>query len=333
MHMKENDIRPNYLFDEYLKYCKEDIKKYFKKNIIKVNCPICNSKKIHEKFTKNNFTYNWCLQCQTLYVSPLPSEDNFKKYYTEAKSVRFWATDFYKHTEKKRKEKIFKPRIKLIKKIFINEINHNIDTLIDIGAGYGSFCEIAMQDCFFKNIIAIEPSPYFIKILKEKNIFVIEKFMEEVIIDDFKNMNKEGIKLFCAFEIWEHLYSPQHFLQSIKNVMNKGDYLLITTLNILGFDLLMLWDKSKSIQPPHHINIPNLKSLIFILESYGFKIEKAFTSGKLDVDIVKNMKISFNNHLCNYIINDSDDIFREKLQNFITKNNISSHMMIIAKLK
>ncbi len=327
--MKENDIRPDYIFDKHLEYCKEDIKRYFKKNNIKVNCPICNSNKIHEKFTKHNFTYNWCSQCQTLYVSPLPSEDNFIKYYTEGKSIKFWATEFYKYTEEKRIEKIFQPRLELIKKMFTNEIKDNIDTLIDIGAGYGSFCEIAMQDKFFKNIIAIEPSPYFIKILKEKNIFVINKFMEQVTPNDFKNIH--GTKLFCSFELWEHLYSPQRFLDSIKNIMEKNDYLLITTLNILGFDLLMLWDKSKSIHPPHHINISNLKSLKFILENNGFKIEKAFTPGKLDVDIVKNMKISFNNRLCNYIINGSDDTFRENLQNFITQNNISSHMMVVAK--
>ena len=141
-----------------------------------------------------------------------------------------------------------------------------------------------------------------------------------------------GTRLFCTFELWEHVYNPRRFLQLIKNVMNKGDYLLITTLNVLGFDILMLWEKSKSINPPHHINFFNLGSLKLILKNNGFDIKKAFTPGKLDVDIVKNMKISFDNHLCNYMINYSDENFRQNLQKFVSENNLSSHMMVIAKL-
>ena len=331
--MKESEIRPSEIFDEYLSYCKEDIKKIFqnRNNYVNVNCPACDSNKIIESFVKDSFKYNFCKTCKTLYVNPLPPQENFRKYYTEGKSVKFWATDFYKHTEKSRKEKIFKPRVKLIKKIFREEIKDNVDVLIDIGAGYGSFCEVAKNSGFFKEVIAIEPSPPFIEKLKEKKFIVINKFMEDVQKSDFKDFCNYT-KLFCTFELWEHIYNPGNFLQSIKNVMNKGDYLIITTLNILGFDLLMLWEKSKSISPPHHISLFNLDSIQQILRNKGFEIKKAFTPGELDIDIVRNMNIRFDNRLCNYIANESDETFRKRLQEFITQNNMSSHMMIIAKL-
>lgn len=333
---KEEEIRPKAIFDQYLRLCRQDIETYFRDshNFVKVNCPACGSNTIQESFTKNGFTYNWCAECRTLYVSPLPPEENFRKYYEEAKSVEFWATDFYKHTEKARKEKIFQPRVELIEHIFRDEFKEDIEILVDIGAGFGSFCELAKKSCFFQDVIAIEPSPPLIASLKNKNIFVIEKFMEEVTRGDFEKIcpddNKK--KLFCAFELWEHLYNPSIFLQSIKKVMHNGDYLLITTLNILGFDLLILWERSKSISPPHHINLFNLESLKQLLKNNGLKIKKALTPGKLDVDILKNMNISSKDRLLNYVINESSEEFRHHLQEFISKNDLSSHMMVIAHL-
>ncbi len=333
--MKENEIRPREIFDEYLRYCKEDVEEYFHdiNTYITVDCPACGRDEIREKFVKNKFTYNWCAECKTLYVNPLPPEEKFRKYYTKGSSIKFWATNFYKDTEKARKEKIFQPRVELIERIFKDEIKDDIDILVDIGAGYGSFCELAKESDFFQDVIAIEPSPYLIESLKSKRIIVIEKFMEQVTKEDMQRFAVNNPKkLFCTFELWEHLYNPKQFLQAIKNVMNKSDYLLITTLNILGFDLLNLWEKSKSISPPHHINLFNLKSLKLILKNSGFEIKKAFTPGKLDVDIVRNMNISFNNRLCNYIINESNEEFRKNLQKFISENNMSSHMMVIAQL-
>lgn len=332
--MKEEEIRPKKIFDKYLRYCKEDIEKYFpeKDNFIAINCPACGSNKIRERFKKNRFTYNWCANCKTLYINPRPPDKNFRKYYTEGKSVKFWATDFYRHTEKARKEKIFQPRVELIKYIFKNEFKEDIDILVDIGAGYGSFCELAKKSGFFQDVIAIEPAPPLVKSLKRKNIYVIEKFMEQVTKSDFKKFAPDKKKLFCSFELWEHLYNPKNFLLAIKGVMNKGDYLLITTLNVLGMDLLMLWDKSKSISPPHHINLFNLESLKKILKAHGFKIKKAFTPGKLDVDIIRNMNIPFENRFLMYIINETEEKFRKRLQEFIAGNNLSSHMMVIAKL-
>lgn len=332
--MKENEIRPKKLFEEFLSYLDEDVENFFsinKDDYKKVDCPACNSKKIVEKFIKNGFTYNLCAECKTLYVSPLPPLENFNSFYTKGKSVKFWATDFYKLTENTRIEKIHKPKLKIMENIFKDELQENIDLLVDIGSGYGTFSELVKNSNYFKEVIAIEPSPVFSEYLKKKKIPVINKFMENVTKDDFKK-NQYKKKLFCAFELWEHLYKPDKFLKTIKKVMNKGDYLLITTLNIMGFDLLMLWEKSKSISPPQHINFFNLYSLKLLLEKNEFKIIKAFTPGKLDVDIVRNMNISFDDHLCEYLINYSDEKLRRNLQDFIEKNNLSSHMWVIAKL-
>ena len=63
----------------------------------------------------------------------------------------------------------------------------------------------------------------------------------------------------------------------------------MTTLNGLGFDIQQLWEQSKSISPPHHLNFYNTKSISLLLESSGFEIVEIATPGKLDWDIVEGM--------------------------------------------
>ena len=100
--MKEEEIRPQKLFNQYLEFCEVDVRKYFSdfNNYKDVSCPSCGSDKAKEKFEKNKFTYKWCLLCKTLYVSPLPPEDNFKKYYN---NLLMNYTYIYKHIKKSEK--------------------------------------------------------------------------------------------------------------------------------------------------------------------------------------------------------------------------------------
>ena len=96
--MKEADIRPKALFDSYLRLASVDAETYFQNvDKIKISCPACG----HEgdpSFTKSGFQYEYCSYCLTLYVSPRPQQKSFLRYYEEAPSVKFWATNFYKET-------------------------------------------------------------------------------------------------------------------------------------------------------------------------------------------------------------------------------------------
>ena len=106
--MKELDIRPKKIFDEFLLLAKKDIKSFFLDvKRTEINCPSCNSIGVHS-FKKDEFDYCECKQCQTLYVNPRPVEKAFADYYTNSPSSKFWATTFYKETEDVRREKIWK---------------------------------------------------------------------------------------------------------------------------------------------------------------------------------------------------------------------------------
>jgi len=139
--MKEEEIRPNKIFDEYLKLAKKDIGQYFsdKSDFGHINCPACNGDDTSFEFEKDDFNYIQCNNCKTLYVNPRPSGEVIRNFYTHSKSTKYWAEHFYKETEEQRREKIFKPRALMIRD-FIGK-RRKINTFAEIGAGYGTFLD------------------------------------------------------------------------------------------------------------------------------------------------------------------------------------------------
>ena len=112
--MKEKDIRPQKIFDEFLRLSKKDIDEFFSDTLRENSpCPACaNFGKF--AFTKNGFEFQTCSKCNTLFVNPRPSAENFAKYYQESSSSKYWATTFYKETAEARKEKLWKPKAKMV---------------------------------------------------------------------------------------------------------------------------------------------------------------------------------------------------------------------------
>ena len=115
--MKEEDIRPQNIFNTFLKLIEEDIKIYFvdKKIYIKINCPACKSRDYEFIFIKNNFNFVKCNICQTLFCNPRPSFKQIKRFYKTSESIRYFATEFYPRTEENRRKLIFIPRVEYIK--------------------------------------------------------------------------------------------------------------------------------------------------------------------------------------------------------------------------
>ena len=59
--MKEEDIRPKKIFDEYLKLAEKDVETYFMNVPFHyVSCPACNEKKGLFQFRKFGFDYEEC---------------------------------------------------------------------------------------------------------------------------------------------------------------------------------------------------------------------------------------------------------------------------------
>ena len=320
--MQEEEIRPQKIFNEYLRLCEIDSLDYFSDvPHVDISCPACENVGKYS-FQKSSFVYKLCNKCDTLFISPRPIESAFSRYYIEAPSVKYWATTFYKETVQARRKKIWRPKAKMVLEL-MNRFNVTSNHIVDIGAGYGVFCE-EIKRISNLSVTAIEPGPELAKICRKKGLYVIENFLQNVLIEELK----DEPKVFVSFELFEHLHDPKYFLRSLYNLMQVGDIFIFTTLSGTGVDIKALWENSKSIAPPHHLNFFNPFSIQILLKKLGYEILEVSTPGKLDIDILMNNKQLIKDQFWRVFIKYSTEEVRENWQSLISESGWSSHMMV-----
>lgn len=322
--MKEHDIRPKHIFDEYLRLTTEDTRSYFQDSVRHdVGCPACGANGVHA-FTKMGFSYAECPDCSTLYVSPRPERSAFERYYTDSPSTHYWATTFYKETEAARREKIWKPKAELISE----KLSHfsAFDEIVDVGGGYGTFAEEINRISGCK-VTIIEPSRHLAEICRNKGFVVIEKFLEDVSPCDLGHKTR----CFVSFELFEHLYDPAAFLRCLNRLMRVGDAFIFSTLNGMGADIRVLWEHSQAVSPPHHLNFFNSHSVRKLLATCGFGVIEVTTPGRLDVNIIENSLQHVTDRFWQTFITHSSENAKQQLQEFLAAHLLSSHMMVICK--
>ena len=326
--MKEQDIRPLNLLEEYLKLSKHDAKVYKSKtNLKKAFCEACDNHKINSAFKKNGFMYKTCSSCQSLLLSPRPNPEKLNTFYRSSKSAAYWANTFFPSVAEIRRKKIFRPRIIKIKKI-CDQHNLNVKKITEIGSGSGIFLEEWVKKFPETRCTAIEPSRDMAEQCRKKGIHVFEGFVEQT-----KKCHIASADLVVCFEVFEHVYSPFKFLKAAANLVRPGGLMVLSTLSIDGFDLQTLWNQSTQINPPHHLNFYSLAALKKIFLKSGFSDIKITTPGRLDIDIVCNALLQ--KRIKSGSIRFFSKIAEEtkvkiKFQKFLVANKLSSHAWVVA---
>ena len=329
--MKELEIRPKEVFDEYLRISAQDIKVFFSNHnkFVEVSCPGCNGQNTELSFKKCGFSYRICKNCLTLFVSPRPTQKMINDFYKQSASSKFWAERFFPETAEARRAKIFQPRAKMISDFIAKSKLPKPLTLVDVGSGFGIFLEEIKKINIFDELIGIEPNMDLVVCCKDKGFKVIEKPVELV------KSQEINVSVACSFEVFEHLFDPEEFLESMSKLLKPGGLIYFTTLTISGLDLQVLWQDSKSISPPHHINFLSIEGLRNVIKRCGLEEIEISTPGQLDVDIIRNTMKEIPDikvpRFIDYIINNRDQKTSESLQKFLQDNLLSSHARVIAQ--
>ena len=324
--MLESSIRPQDLFDEYLRLAAVDAHSYFADAARhSIHCPACNQGG-QLAFIKSSFTYELCSNCDTLFVSPRPIASSFQRYYTDAPSVDFWATTFYHKTATQRRKLVWEPKAQSIHAI-IQKFQQSAEVLVDIGAGYGIFCD-AFSDLSNLECILVEPSPRLAKICRSRGQVVVQSFLE--------GLTRERISpkhsIFVSFELFEHLHDPAKFLSTLFDLLKPGELFVFSTLSSTGLDIQCLWENSKAVAPPHHLNFFNPRSIELLLNRHGFQCLDVSTPGKLDINILQSNPGLIHDRFWRTTIaniESSDDA--DALQTMIASAGLSSHMLVVCQ--
>lgn len=326
--MKESDIRPEALLHRYLELSERDAQLCFTGTPrLDIPCVACGGGRLSCEFQKNGFTYSSCQDCGTLFQSPRPPIAAFEAFYRDSVSSRYWAEEFFPAVAEARREKIFRPRVERLAKLCRSK-NIPVEKLIDVGAGYGIFLDEWRKANPATHVLAVEPSESLAGECRAKGFEVVEEIAENV------SGYNDYADLVVCFEVLEHVYEPLAFVKTLSNLVKPGGYVFVSTLCVDGFDIQMLWEKSNSIFPPHHINFMSVAGFEQLFARAGLIEVDVSTPGQLDVDIVRNAvkrvpeAMSGQRFLRNVIAN--PDI-AASFQDFLAANRLSSHAWVIGK--
>lgn len=325
--MKEDEIRNRQAFARYLELVREDVERSFadRSRFALVACPGCGGDRFDEAFVKIGFRYVLCRDCGTLYVNPRPPAGLLAEFYTDAPSSKFWVEGFFLPVAEARRERIFKPRANDVAGRFSSL---SAGTVADIGAGFGLFLEELRKHWPTAKLTAVEPSSEMAAICRSKGFETKQTTIERWAGDD------GGYDLVTVFELLEHLHDPFVMLVHVHRLLRRGGRLLVTTLNGEGFDILILWDRSKSVFPPHHLNFLNPRALSRLCERAGFVVEEVTTPGRLDWDIVEGSILQEGADVGRWwscLARTGQEDAKRDLQHWITTHGWSSHMQLVAR--
>jgi len=332
MALKESEIRPQELFNRYLELVRRDVAHYFNdtRAFVRVDCPACGSARQSPGLEKDGFAYVLCDECGTLYASPRPTAEQLDAFYRDAESVKFWSTHFYKETAGARREKMFRPRAQLVDEWLSRRGRERAPVFVDIGSGYGIFLEEIRRLGKFQSVTGIEPNPEMAKLCRQLGFPIVQKPVERVeeaeVQADFAT----------AFEVLEHVFEPLQFLKSARRLLKPEGLLLFTTLTVSGFDIQVLWQNSKSVYPPHHINFISVEGMERLVARAGLQLVELCTPGQLDVDIVANRlgedpTLPMPRFVAS-LLNSRLETTRRDFQDFLSAHRLSSHLRVVATL-
>lgn len=327
----ENDIRPKNLMRDQAVAATVDLGRLLLKanEFVQVNCPACESKQYTKKYSKYGLTFVECNECKTIFTNPRPTEEILSYFYRGSVNYAYWNKYIFPASEATRREKIFVPRVDRTL-LFCQKYNVETNSLLEVGAGFGTYCLEVQSRNIFKRIVAVEPTPHLAESCRKKGLEVIEDMIENIYFSE-----EEKFDVVVNFEVIEHLFSPKKFIINCGRLLKKGGLFIVTCPNGQGFDFMVLGDKCNSLDH-EHLNYFNPKSLSLLLENCGFEVLESLTPGKLDADLVRNkilegeFDVSQNPFLKKVLIDDWDNL-GDKFQAFLADNGLSSNMWIIAR--
>ncbi len=326
--LKENEIRPAELRKKSCELFEQDARELlaFGDKFVEINCPACGTDNNSVYFVKNGYKFKKCQTCRSLYISPRPTVELLENYYTNSRASKFWQEKVFKVSKEARIEKIHKPRVDMVLE-YVKKYNIDTDLLLEVGAGSGFFGLELNKRKIFKKIVLVEPAP--IEFEQNESIVLINDVVENVKL-------KEKPNVVVSFELIEHIFSPYEFLKSVYELMPENSFIILTTPNIEGFELLTIGEKSSNIGGPSHLNYFNTTSINILLQKVGFKPVLVDTPGELDADIVINKHLEggldiSNQPFLNHILIENADKHLERFQKFLQESKLSSHMLVVAR--
>lgn len=313
----------------YRKKLKTALKEFNKKKFSKQNirCPFCQKNQSIIYFKIDIVIYKKCIECDSLYVSPRPSQITINKFYKFIHKKKIYINSLPKKFNLNRIKHIMLPRWNL----FMNEINKikkkKFHNYLEVGAGIGYFTKISINKKISKNYSVIEPDNFAVKqLIKISNkIKIFEGTLENYQI-------KKGEKKFDIVFINSVIEHPQNlnlFFQKLRSLVTKNCILILHDMHAGGLDVKLLKEQTPNYNAYNILQVGSVKGIELLLRRSKFKLIKVMSTGTMDTDIIYENLIMNAKNSNNFekrikeIFKDKN--FREKFQELLKKNFLTGY--------
>jgi hypothetical protein len=291
---------------------------------VETACPACAAKEGEAAFEKHGYRYQLCRDCWTLYVSPRPSAAQMDWYVTRSPMAEFRRSEEYRNaTERRSKER----------------------------AGYSAGWIMQLRPKSGggeRPVVDVETrsSNYFAEILRRKiQPFIAAGALAAVPADAaagsvetvgrLEEVKAGSAGVVSLFDVLERRTEPLATVRAAYDALGPDGLLAVTTRSGSGFDVQVLWEHCSTIYPVEHINLISLEGMRRLLERVGFEVVEESTPGQLDVQLVEKVLKERPDadvpRFLKYFLTHRDRQARERLQQLLQENLLSSHLRIVAR--
>jgi hypothetical protein len=328
--LHQSDLKPAELLKEYISLTQGDLKSFFVDagGLKDVSCPGCGSHERKVSFERSGLKYQECVVCSTLYVSPRPSDEAVVRFYREAPSRRFWSSKLCGATDRKRSEKIIKPRMEWVMDSFA-EYAPRASRWIDLHTNQFRYVEaMAAEKGMAQKVIVtpyLDTDP--------------ARFPSGIALDpsSWWGASQAPADVLTVFELLDQTSDVPGLMSKVSALLNRGGLGFMTAILGSGFDVRELGAHADNIFPPDRMNLFSVRGLTALLERHGFELIEFSTPGVLDVDIVEKALratpgIPVSPFIRDLVLSANEEV-KAAFQAFLQANLLSSYGRVLFRKK
>ncbi|MFZ4715500.1 MAG: class I SAM-dependent methyltransferase [Bacteriovoracaceae bacterium] len=246
--------------------------------MLKLQCPLCQDESLTKgktyQFFQKSFQVLRCQNCDLVFTSPLPSDEELHRYYTSNTGLEFSGyanlKDQIEHYLKNPPDYMERTLSWLLQEI--TSIKKGLKFL-EIGTNLGLFGEIILKN-FPVEYYGLELNQEAVSFCQSRGVLNVRSTPFEQ-----KPYPEQSFDYISLFDVFEHLPRPEEFLLLMKSRLNPGGKILLAVpnTNTLEVKVLRFFKRLRGndifprVEPLFHLYGYNEKNLQLLFERHGFK--------------------------------------------------------------
>ena len=263
-----------------------------------VRCPVCESDNDRQLFIKWGFKVSVCDECGHTFVKNQLIPEKLGELYKSSEVDKQFQV-------RKEQDKALNKYWTLVYAKYLQKLKENTNenvSLLDIGAGGGDFLSLCDKLTKFE-LHAMEFSensaPFLRSIVGEDHLYR-DKISNT-------NFNKKKFDIVTMFGVLEHIDNPIEEFIKCKEILGKDGKMLILVPNLYSRAFKILGLSVPTLNPRSHLNYFSKKSMEFLCNKTGFKIQEYFQELPV-IDLMYNF-IDYNNDLVSEILDNNESYY------------------------